>query len=315
MDKKSVQLNFPTSLFSYICFMKHLFISTFILSLFVACSNHTDSKSAQIKNVLDSFVKAQKADFSIAIVGPDSGLSYFHQADKRMIMMSVVKFPQAVALLNLVDQGKLSLDSVITFDSLTLKRDTWSPLAKDHPYGDVKMTLRECFNYSVGQSDNIVCDRLYELLNWKDVTSYIQSLGIKDFGIATNYKNLDVNHLDVNFTSANAMNQLLKMIAEGKILSDNSLKVLLDVMKATQTGLKRLKGMVPNDVVIAHKTGTYYENDSFVNALNDVGIVYLPDGRFYCISVLVNNSYLTGDGTENAIAYINKLYYDRVIKP
>lgn len=297
--------------------MKISLIATLVIVACSACSNATSNsdKNSQVKYVLDSFIQSQKAEFSVSIIGPDSGSQYAHNADKHFIMMSVVKFPQAVALLHLVDEGLLSLDSTIFFDSVSLKRNTWSPFAEEHPYGDARMTLRQCLDYSVGMSDNIVCDRLYELLHWTNVTTYIQSLGIKDFNIASNYKNLNKNQLNINYTSANAMTHLLKQIADEKLLSENSRKVLLDIMKATTTGQNRLKGMLPNNTVVAHKTGTFFENDSFINALNDVGIVYLPDGRYYCISVLVNNSLMGEEHTEKAIAYINQLYYKSFLKP
>lgn len=296
--------------------MKSFFLSAISVCILLACSNQpAKSTNKPIHALLDSFIKAQNADIAVSIAGPNETDTYNNKADDHQIMMSVVKFPQAVALLNLVDQGKLSLDSIILFDSLSLKRKTWSPLAEEHPYGDIKMTLRECFDYSVGMSDNIVCDRLYELLSPEDVTKYIGSLGIKDFGIACNYKNLDINHLEVNYTSAKAMTSLLKMISDKKILSEGSRQVLLDIMTKTETGPMRLKGLLPKDIVVAHKTGTFYENDSFVNAMNDVGIVYMPDGKSYCISILVNNSFLGGDGTEKVMAYINKLYFDYASKP
>lgn len=294
--------------------MKHFLYFALAIVLTSACNNTASKNNHTPPNALDSFLKTQKADFAISVIGPDGLDTFETQANKHMIMMSVVKFPQAIALLNLVDQGQLSLDSIIVFDSLSLKRDTWSPFAEEHPYGDAKMTLRECFNYSVGKSDNIVCDRLYELLSFQDVTAFVNQLGLKDFGIASNYKNLDVEHLERNFTSAHTTTILLKMIADGKILSDASRKLLLDVMKATETGEKRLRGLLPKDVMVAHKTGTFYQKDSFVNCVNDVGIVYLPNGKYYCISVLVNNSYLGGDGTEKAIAVINKIYYEYYLR-
>lgn len=286
------------------------FIHISIILFSAACNSGTKTSTAIQVNPLDSLLKGLQADFSVAVIGPEANDTFNYHADEHMVMMSVVKFPQAVALLNLVDKGLLSLDSVIFFDSMSLKRDTWSPLSKDHPYGDVRMTLRECFNYSVGVSDNIVCDRLYELLSCQDVTKYIQSLGIRDFNISKPYKELDINNLGVNYTSGRAMALLLAKLRDKSILSDSSRAVLLEVMTKTETGMKRLKGMLPAETVVAHKTGTYFENDSFITAINDVGIVTLPNGKQYCIAVIVNNSKLGEAGTEKAIAEINKTFYD-----
>ncbi|MCC6818526.1 MAG: serine hydrolase, partial [Bacteroidia bacterium] len=172
-----------------------------IIALFFAlcsCTNNKTEQTNTLTEALDSFIKTQKADIGVSIIGIEDRDTYNFRSNERMIMMSVVKFPQAVALLNLVDKGLLSLDSVLYFDSTSLKRYTWSPFAIEHPYGDARMTLRTCFNYSVGNSDNIVCDRLYELLSCEKVSEYIQSLGINNFGIKYPYKNLSEDNLISN---------------------------------------------------------------------------------------------------------------------
>ena len=62
-------------------------------------------------------------------------------------------------------------------------------------------------------------------------------------------------------------------------------------MKETETGKNRLKGQLPKETVVAHKTGSPGANqEGLTAAVNDFGIVSLPDGRYYYISIFVTNS-------------------------
>ena len=50
----------------------------------------------------------------------------------------------------------------------------------------------------------------------------------------------------------------------------------------TETGANKLKGMLPIETVVGHKTGSSDRNaDSMKTADNDAGLVILPDSRKY----------------------------------
>lgn len=78
-----------------------------------------------------------------------------------------------------------------------------------------------------------------------------------------------------------AMNDLLSAIHHGRALKPSSSAALIAIMARCKTGKARLAGMLPPGTMIAHKTGT-------LNGLgNDTGIISLPDGRIFAISVFV----------------------------
>ena len=62
-------------------------------------------------------------------------------------------------------------------------------------------------------------------------------------------------------------------------------------MTETTTGPKRIKGLLPADAVVAHKTGTSPTNSEGLSpATNDVGIITLPNGKHIAIAIFVCNS-------------------------
>jgi beta-lactamase class A len=73
-----------------------------------------------------------------------------------------------------------------------------------------------------------------------------------------------------------------------------------------------LKGLLPEGTIVAHKTGTG-DSDKMIYALNDVGIITLPDGTHLSIAVFVKHSTESYEATEQIIAEIAKEIYNSFV--
>ena len=82
-------------------------------------------------------------------------------------------------------------------------------------------------------------------------------------------------------------------------------------MTETPTSAKRLKGLLPKTVVVAHKTGTGGSNDGVAPATNDIGLITLPDGRHLAIAVFVSDARADLATREGTIAQIAKVIWDQ----
>jgi beta-lactamase class A len=51
---------------------------------------------------------------------------------------------------------------------------------------------------------------------------------------------------------------------------------LIQILESTTTGAARLKGLLPPDTLVAHKTGTTGTEQGFTAGTNDVGVITLP---------------------------------------
>lgn len=78
-----------------------------------------------------------------------------------------------------------------------------------------------------------------------------------------------------------AMTDLVAAIRTGRALSGRSTVALLSIMERCRTGKARLPGMLPPGTLVAHKTG------SLNGTGNDTGVITLPDGRLFAITVFV----------------------------
>lgn len=102
-----------------------------------------------------------------------------------------------------------------------------------------------------------------------------------------------------------AMTMLLTKLYTQPVLKPASKALLLDIMKRCETGLARLKGALPPDTEVLHKTGTIGLTAS------DVGIITLPDGAGHiAISVFVKASQKDGPTRERTIAEVTRTIYD-----
>jgi beta-lactamase class A len=219
-----------------------------------------------------------------------------------------------LCVLNQVEKSKLSLEQKIHIDKKIIDKDTWSPIRVKYPNGNVDLTLNEIIKFTISQSDNIGCDILFKLVGGtKNVNDYIHSLGFKNIAIAKTEAEMHSNWKNQfkNWCQPNEMLNIIEQFYNGKILSKNNTDYLYKTMTETTSGPKRLKGLLPEGTVVAHKTGSSGANNNGITAaLNDIGIVTLPNSKHFAIVVYITNSKMNNDTLENVIARISKVTWD-----
>jgi beta-lactamase class A len=267
-----------------------------------------------LKQQIENFTKTKKAEVGVSIVSIEGKDTLFIGKNNHYPMQSVYKFHLALTVLNLVDKGKLALNQKILVKKSDLQPDLWSPMREKYPQGNIELPLSEILTYTVAQSDNSGCDILFKLVGGpKKVHKYIQKLGIKDISIKDPEAVLqsDWKVQFNNWATPQSMTQLLIKFYKGNILSKNSYDFLLKTMTETTTGPKRLKGLLPSDAVVAHKTGYSGANkEGVMAAVNDVGIITLPNGQHFAIAVFVTNTTENLETSERIIAEIAKMAWD-----
>ena len=244
----------------------------------------------------------------VAVWVPGDGEMLTINGDGHYPMQSVYKFPLALAVLDRVDRGELSLAQDIHLTGRDLRPDTWSPLREKYPGGDVSLSLGEVLRYTVSLSDNNGCDVLFRLIGGPDVVNdYVHGLGIADIAIVATEEEMQRSEKVQfqNWSSPVAMAQLLEVFYTGEILSTESRAFLWNVMADARTGSRRIRGGVPEGTVVAHKSGSSgMDGNGVAAATNDVGIVMLPDGRYAIIVAFIENSSADDAVRDAAIAGI-----------
>jgi beta-lactamase class A/beta-lactamase class A VEB len=291
-------------------------LTVLLLLLVTSCKTQSD-KTDLLRNKIEQIVSDKNAVVGVSIIGNNGKDTLSLHGDKRFPMQSVFKFHIALAVLSEIDKEKLSLDQKIEIgkDEL-LPEDFWSPLRDENPNGGI-FTIERLIQYSVSHSDNTACDVLIRLIGTpKTVEEYIKKSGINDIQITFNEEEMQAKweNMFQNWTTPKAASQTLKLFYENKsnLLSKSSYDFFWKTNKETTTGKDRIRGQLPERTVVAHKTGWSGTNKQtgITAAVNNIGIVFLPNGEYFIISVFVSESKENFDTNEKIIADIAKATYD-----
>lgn len=289
--------------------MKNKLSLLFLLMFFIGFA-----QSSELKKEINQIIKGKNATVGVSLLDFESNKSIDINGNKRLPILSVFKFHIALAVLDLVDQGKLSLDQNIFIKKEELLENTWSPIRENYPEGNFDMTLGELIKYTVAQSDNNGCDILLRLIGGTEtVQKFINSKGIKDFKIIYNEEKMHEGHQFHygNWTTTNAANNLLKKFYDGKIVSKSSTDFLMKTMLETNTGANKIVAQLPKGTWVAHKTGSSGKDEKGLTvAENDMGIITLSNGKHYALSVFVSDSMESEVTNTKMVADISKLVFD-----
>ena len=294
--------------------MIKLFKFTTVLFLFFsfsASAQTTDSLRQKIQQI----ISAKNAFVGMSIMSNNGKDTLSVNGDKHFPLQSVFKFHIALVVLSQIDKGKFSLTQEIKINKKDLLPKLYSPIREDYPNGTT-LTIARILEYTVSESDNVGCDILLKLIGGpKVVEAYFTKNNFKNISIKINEEVMQ-NNWDLqfqNWTTPKAANEVLAAFYynKKKLLSKKSYEFIWKIMKETATGNNRLKGQLPKQTIVAHKTGSSGANkDGLTAAVNDIGIIFLPNGEHYFISVFVTNSKEDADTNEKIIADISKAAWD-----
>lgn len=288
-----------------------------LLLLFVISCKTQSNKTDLLRSKIEQIVSDKDAVVGVSIIGINGKDTLSLYGDRRFPMQSVFKFHIALAVLSEIDKGNLSLDQKIEIskDEL-LSEDFWSPLRDENPNGG-SFTIAKLIQYSVSHSDNTACDVLIRLIGTpKTVEDYIKKSGVDDIQITFNEEEMQARweNMFKNWTTPKAASETLKLFYENKsnLLSKSSYDFFWKTNKETTTGKNRIKGQLPEGTIVAHKTGWSGTNKEtgITAAVNNIGIVFLPNREYFIISVFVSESKESFDTNEKIIADIAKATYD-----
>ena len=290
-----------------------------IILLFLLTGQFVLAQHTSILNDINAVTKDKKATVAVSVLGIENEFQFSNtNGNLKMPMLSVFKFHIALAVLNQVDKGNLTLDQKILIKKSDLLENTWSPLREKYPNGNVEVPLSEIITYTVAQSDNNGCDILLRLIGGtKTVQKLMDVNGVKNFQIKYNEEEMhknDVKALYANYTTTASMVKTLKAFYKGMFLSKRSTIFLMDIITRTNTGMAKLPGLLPK-VKMARKTGSSGKmKNGLTIAENDSGIVTLANGKHYAIAVFVKDSMESEEVNCGMIAQISKIVWDTLNK-
>jgi beta-lactamase class A len=245
----------------------------------------------------------------VALIHLETGATLDVRGDERFPMASVVKLPIAIAVLQQVAARKLTLYQLVPLDASDIR--PCCTLERRHPRGGIAHTVGELLELAIIESDNTAADALLKLAGGPDVVErQMRELGFTNTNVdryegqllldmagvadapppdqwtielqrklvadvpreALNQGRVQYLSDERDTTTPSETAQLLGRLQLGNLLPPRETGLLLNLMMATRTGPRRLKAHLPDDAILAHKTGTT------AVVINDVGLITLPPG-------------------------------------
>jgi beta-lactamase class A len=294
-------------------------------------SNPVLAASSKSKNnlqvALDNLNISANPGIGIGVLDLNTGESWFRNRQQKFPMQSVYKLPIAIAVLQRVDERKISLDQSVTITKQDFSAGN-NPIIKDIKGDRAQFTVRDLLKRMMDVSDNTASDVLMRLIGGpSQVNQTLVKLGIRNVRVdrlerqlqpdSVGLKTFQPEWSDAKVLKA-AIEQvpatvqqtalqkyltdprdtatpaglvdLLSKLQRKKLLSAKSTTVLLQMMTNSKSGPQRLKAGLPRNWLIAHKTGTGADVLGVSVATNDVGIITSPQGKRIAIAVMIPGS-------------------------
>jgi len=319
-----------------------------LVVLLAACapSPATPTRGGMLEARLTSIAEAAQGSVSVTVLDLRTGERASLHGQTARPMMSVFKLPIAVAALVDVDQGVLRLDQAIPITASELRHG--GPIAEAWTRGEKAPSVETMLTRMLQDSDNTAGDKLLALLGGgASVTARLHNLGLDGITIrgpeiardaalacvgapapdggwtmdeiaacpapgaaalATAVRSEIESPPDSATTDA--IVELLARLDQATILNGDSRKWLLSKLADTHTGAARIRGGLPADARVAHKTGTGQTVQGVTIAMGDVGIVTLPNGEPFAIAILMTGARASIETQEAVMARMAKASWD-----
>ncbi|MGD9590002.1 MAG: class A beta-lactamase [Pyrinomonadaceae bacterium] len=269
---------------------------------------------AELEAAFAEIAKEANGRVGVAAVVFETGANASLNPDEKFPMQSVCKVPVSMAVMKQVDAGKYKPEQEvdITKDDF-VPAGMRSPLRDNFPDG-TKIPIWHLIEYAIAESDGSANDALIRLAGGPaEVQKYLTEIGITDMAVKNTHKEFanDQKMQADNFSTPAAALALLTHLQTGTSLNRERSKLILDFMNESRPGQNRLRGLLPENAYVAHKTGTSATVNGVTAATNDIGIIGLPNGNFLAIAVFVGDSKADEKTREAVIAKIAKAAWDK----
>ena len=282
-------------------------------------SPHTP-RTLLLESLLTDYIEGKDARIGVAVI-TDEGDTVSVNGGRDFPMMSVFKFPLAMAVAEYVDRHSLNFNESVAISVDDLKENTWSPMLRKYGRKPIELPIRELLEWSLRQSDNNAADILLKFIGGiEGINAIMRDLEMpSQISVGATEDDMHSNpYLSyLNLSTPEAMAKLFDRFNRTDRNRSDSYREIAQMLETCRTGTDRLAApLADTGATIGHKTGTGdVLSPGRISAINDCGYVRLPDGRSYAIAVFVADSAYDPTATAAIIADLSTLVYNSMTTP
>ena len=292
---------------------------------------------------IEQALPAARGDIGVFLKHLETGAEVGIRADEPFPLASAYKLPILVEVYAQQRAGKVSFDEMYALKPADQHIGS-GDISVNFDLPGVTMNLRNVANLMMMVSDNSATDILLTRVGAANVTARMRTLGLNGIrvdrttqALILDYGGHDTARLQAlsakelrplirrgpedesarvarderyatdprDQASPRDMTRLLELLWRGQVVDAAASAEILELMKRCRTGNGRIKGLLPRDAIVAHKTG------SVGGTIDDVGIMYLPHNAGHvAISVLSKRTRADSEDVERVIAEVARYAYD-----
>jgi beta-lactamase class A len=246
----------------------------------------------ELRNKLESYVAELETDQEINSASVyfeylPTGVSININENNEAIGASLMKVPFVMTLYKAADEGKVDLDKTVSLKKEWLNNEYGTLYQKGEGY---EVTLREAAKLALKESDNtallLVSAQLDEVADNQDVFNFLDM-------------DYEVNSDERVLIGARSYSSVMKCLYVACYNTKEDSQEILSYLTES-TFDNRLTNLLPEDIKVAHKIGTF-----FTQFQSDCGIVYVPE-RNYLLCIMIDGNDPLASRTIAVIS--NKVY-------
>ena len=257
---------------------------------------------APLKNGISTFLKEQNISASIYVENLRNGVNMGINENEGYFPASLNKLPVAILIMQKIEDGKLSLDSMLTIEDND-RTDSYGTL---YLTKENQLPVRILLEKMLRESDNTAFNVLFDHFDRSELARLLDYYNLKE-NIEYPFKRLEYGSGTDLVTPIKMYNLFSSLYLSTVLYAQDSEYILSLLTKTTDFDIKALANL-PNNVTIADKFGEYYLDDT--KLFHDCGIMYIGQSKFfYCIMM----KDIEVEDAKHTIGYLVNYIYNYVV--
>jgi beta-lactamase class A len=261
-----------------------------------------------LQQELQALIDEAKGTYGVSIYHFESQTEFFQNADEWFYAASIIKVPIMAAVFDQAFKGNLRLEEKIALRAEDMV--TGSGLLQ-HLSPGLELSIYDYTVLMIIDSDNTATNILIDRIGTKAIQDAMKEWGLEGSGFFNKLSVIPAKIESCNKITPRDMTHLLKLIAEGKVVSWRACNEMVKIMKQQKYN-EGLPSLLPKqDGLVgvlplwecAHKTGWVTGTE------HDMGLLYFP-GNTFAVSVFGKDIADRKDAHQ-LMGRIGRLLYDK----